>query len=174
MSFIQISLSGQGLLAEELDSFIGETVKTYEFQEAELSKIAEVVREGITNNVLNSESIHGGQVKSNAPATVKFKGFNRPLYHTGGLSREIKKRKISGGYEVYISNKKSLSGLPYSEIGYNLQYGWQGEANFVKPIGKKKYAKHSARIKVPPRPFFGISEKIDNDIDTTLNNIFKK
>jgi len=174
MSFVQIELSGKGLLAEELDNFTKETIRNYEFKEAELKIVAEVIREGIQENVLNSESIHGGQVAPDSPATVKFKGFQRPLYHTGGLSRSIMKRKISGGYEVYVSSKKSLSGLPYSEVAYNLQYGWKGTANLVKPIGKKKYTKTSVNIKTPPRPFFGISEKIDNDIDTTLNNIFKK
>jgi len=171
MSFIEIDVNQFG---KDVQDIINGFKKKYEITDTDLSVVAETIRENITENVLNSESIDGGQVLKNAPATVKFKGFQRPLYHTGGLAGSIKKRKISGGYEVYISNKKSLSGLPYNQVGYNLQYGWQGDSKFVKPLGKKKYATHTANIRVPARPFFGISERLDNDIDAVLENLFNK
>ena len=107
-----------------------------------LKEIGTKIQEDITENVLQSRSINGGQVARNLPSTVKSKGFNRPLFHRGLLSRSIALRSITGGYEVYVKGKAN-DYASYPHFGTNRSVA---------------------------RPYFGISQSTDNDIDIILGN----
>lgn len=164
---------------KEAEKFINGEIKYYNERAPKMvDEVSKVVQRTITDNILNSRDVDGGRVHDNAPATVKFKGFNRPLFHTGFLARQVRNSPFEGGKKIFISNAKNKeSDLTSAQVASNLQYGWQGNSKFVKPLGKGKFAIHYADVDVKPRHFFfdergGLGTILDNEIDAVLGNLF--
>jgi len=139
------------MISISIDSdFVGEGVNWIDSQinyigersKKALREIATKIKDDIGGNILGGRSINGGAVARNLPSTIRHKGFNRPLFDTGLMSRSVATRSITGGYEIYMNGRAN------------------DYAGFV----------HYGTNRSTPRPFFGISASTDNDIDVILGN----
>jgi len=163
----------------DIEKYLNGEAKYYNENANEMvDEVSKLVHRNIVENILNARDVDGGRVHDNAPATVKFKGFNRPLYHTGFLATQAIITGFTGEKQVHFSNAKNKeSDLTSAEVASNLQYGWRGNSKFVKPKGNNTFDIHYANVDVKPRHFFfdgsgGLGNILDNEIDAVLENLF--
>lgn len=109
---------------------------------SQLREIAEVVKNGIERNIATGQKYTGGSVAPLAFSTIKQKGFSRPLFQTGQLLGSVQLTPSGeNAFDVFISSNRS-------EIASYLNFGTN---------------------RTPARPFFGISEAVQRQIDEILN-----
>lgn len=106
-----------------------------------LTQIAELIRRDIENNLQSGLTAQGGGVAALRPSTVRQKGHSRVFFRTGKLIRSVKKTRISQNeFEVSIAE-------PRTSVASWLHFG-------------------TARM--VSRPFFGIGNKVLEQIDKAL------
>jgi len=108
--------------------------------DSQILNITEAIRKGIEDNLSAGREWTGGNVKPLAPFTVREKGNSRPFVRTGLLLRSVGKKGSGKSGEVFINSSRSI-------IAGMLNNG-QGN--------------------IPARPFFGISESVQKQIDQIL------
>lgn len=120
--------------------------KTVQMSEDTLNQIAELVRKGIEENIAQGKEYTGNPVAPLSPMTIRLKGNSRPLVDTGTMLNSIKSKSAGKGMrDVFVANNRAA-------IAAKLNAG-EG--------------------KIPPRPFFGISNDVLNKIDKLLKEVKK-
>lgn len=116
--------------------------KPLKLKQSALEKLAEIIRHSIELNIVQGKSYDGSSLKSLSNVTINKKGSNKILIETGELLNSVTKKVNSNIAEIFISSNRS-------EIAQYLQQG-------------TKY--------MPPRPFFGIGERVESEIEQFLTN----
>lgn len=106
----------------------------------QLEDITEAIRRGIEYNLEEGQTVTGASVKPLSPYTVELKGFSTPFLDTGLLLNSVFKTINGDVGEVFIGSARA-------EIAAILNDG-QG--------------------RIPARPFWGISEIVQKQIDEIL------
>lgn len=108
----------------------------------QLELITEAIRRGIEFNLEQGITADGGAVTPLSPVTIKLKGNSRPFFETGQLFNSIKSKFNANTAEVFVASARA-------NIAAKLNDG-QG--------------------RIPARPFWGISEIVQREIDEILLN----
>jgi len=134
----------------------------------ELALIGDMIKKDIRMGIKIRRTIDGGTMDPLHPFTIKQKGSASPLIDTGTMSKVIvkKSRKL---VEVFPakSRTKPIKGYPkgIAEIqqkGATIRVT-EKMRSFLHTKGLH-LSKSTKVIKIPPRPWFGVSNKILKDI----------
>lgn len=116
----------------------------------DLKQIAFMVRDKITDNILNAKTYKGGNVARLMPSTIKRKGSSRPLFETGKLSKSVIVKDSGNSVIVQMARKKYANKKATTEeVAKYLNEGTPGMVS---------------------RPFFGITQK---DLNAFVKSVMK-
>lgn len=118
----------------------------------DVQRIAYLTREHIQKNIASGKRFDtGGAVAKLKPATVKRKGFSKPLMETGKMVLGVMTENTSDGAIVRMKNLRYKGGVSLPEV---MKYTNEGDP------GKRA-----------ARPVFGINKK---NADKIVNHVFKE
>lgn len=116
----------------------------------DLKQIANLVKDKITDNILNAKTYKGGNVAKLKPSTIRRKGNSRPLYETGKLSKSVIVKESGNSIFVQMAKKK-----------------YAGKDATTEEVAKYL---NEGTPKMVSRPFFGITKK---DLDAFVKSVMK-
>lgn len=123
----------------------------------DIKTIAELIKEDIQENIMQSRKVPSGKMAKNTKATIALKhGYSStPMVNTGQLYHSVSTKPITNGYEIYLNGDRN------NDVAYWNSYDRKQDTIF----GKKR----RVPITIPARPFFGIRGKIKPDLKRILN-----
>jgi len=144
--FLNLKITSRGKLL----NVSGQTIKLSEgikkrlgdkgLLKKDLKRIAQFIRDDISLNINRGKRFDtGGKVKALAPATIKRKGFSKPLYETGKM--------VLG---VIVEDKGGVVNVRMKKDKYPKKSKGQKKTPTVEQVAKWNNES---------RPFFGINKK---------------